>query len=50
MLCEMITLLLCLLLAPAPADLVEVEVKDRVDCHPEPGAYQQRCEDRGCVW
>ena len=48
MLCEMITLLLCLLLAPA--DLVEVEVKDRVDCHPEPGAYQQRCEDRGCVW
>ena len=48
MLCDMISVLLCLLLAPAPADLVQVE--DRVDCHPEPGAYQQRCEDRGCVW
>ena len=48
MLCEVTSVLLCLLLAPAPA--VQVQVEDRVDCHPEPGAYQQRCEDRGCVW
>ena len=26
------------------------EVKDRVDCHPEPGAFREKCEERGCVW
>ena len=30
---------------PTTQDLV-----DRVDCHPGPGAYQQSCEDLGCVW
>ena len=22
----------------------------RVDCHPAPGAFQQKCEERGCQW
>ena len=22
----------------------------RVDCHPDPGAFQQKCEERGCLW
>ena len=24
--------------------------KNRVDCHPEPGSFQQKCEERGCKW
>lgn len=24
--------------------------KDRVDCFPEPGASQQKCQARGCCW
>uniref|UniRef100_A0A8C7A103 alpha-glucosidase n=1 Tax=Nothoprocta perdicaria TaxID=30464 RepID=A0A8C7A103_NOTPE len=27
-----------------------ISVKSRVDCHPQPGASQERCEARGCVW
>ena len=23
---------------------------DRVDCHPEPGASQEKCVSRGCHW
>ena len=26
------------------------QVDHNVDCHPEPGAFQQKCEERGCVW
>ena len=31
-------------------DQTSVETKDRVDCHPEAGAFREKCEDRGCVW
>ena len=31
-------------------DQTSVETKDRVDCHPEPGASREKCEERGCVW
>ena len=31
-------------------DQTSVEIKDRVDCHPEPGAFREKCEERGCVW
>ncbi|XP_071889148.1 sucrase-isomaltase, intestinal [Anas platyrhynchos] len=27
-----------------------VAVQRRVDCHPQPGASQERCEARGCTW
>ena len=28
----------------------QVDVEDRVDCHPEPGADERKCEERGCRW
>ncbi|RLV83702.1 hypothetical protein DV515_00016396, partial [Chloebia gouldiae] len=27
-----------------------VAVQKRIDCHPQPGASQEACEARGCVW
>ena len=27
-----------------------VQTKDRIDCHPDPGALREKCEERGCVW
>ncbi|KAM6301712.1 sucrase-isomaltase, intestinal-like [Podargus strigoides] len=27
-----------------------VEVRKRIDCHPQPGASQELCEARGCTW
>ena len=34
----------------APSGQEEPGQEERVDCHPEPGAFQQKCEERGCVW
>ena len=31
-------------------DQKSVETKYRVDCHPEPGASREKCEERGCMW
>ncbi|XP_062438890.1 maltase-glucoamylase-like [Rhea pennata] len=28
----------------------ELPVKSRIDCHPQPGASQEKCEARGCTW
>ena len=25
-------------------------MKDRIDCHPDPSAYEEKCQERGCVW
>ena len=25
-------------------------MKDRIDCHPDPGAYEEKCQERGCIW
>lgn len=27
-----------------------VDVSKRVDCYPEPGASQDACQSRGCIW
>ncbi|XP_053799414.1 sucrase-isomaltase, intestinal-like isoform X2 [Vidua chalybeata] len=27
-----------------------VAVQKRIDCHPQPGASQEACEARGCIW
>ncbi|XP_010220406.1 PREDICTED: maltase-glucoamylase, intestinal-like, partial [Tinamus guttatus] len=28
----------------------DTSVKSRIDCHPQPGASQEGCEARGCIW
>jgi len=27
-----------------------IEINERIDCHPDPGAYKEKCEARGCMW
>ena len=27
-----------------------IQINERIDCHPDPGAYKEKCEARGCMW
>ncbi|XP_030650308.1 maltase-glucoamylase, intestinal [Chanos chanos] len=36
--------------SPINIECPNIALAERVDCFPEPGASQQRCEARGCCW